>query len=434
MKNARILLSTFGSFGDIHPFMAIARELQSRGHTPTIATCALYREKIEAENIRFHAMRPDLPPSEEWNTFIPQLTDARYGTKFLFNNLLIPALRQGYEDLLPAARDADFILNHSIVFAGPLVAAKLQKPWFSTALAPLALWSIKDPPFPPAIPLNESLYRFPEMFHRCMRCIARRLSLGWMQPVVEFRKELGLPCGGHPIFDDPFAAAGVLALFSRELAAPQSDWPAGTIQTGAALYDRKGQGFGDGDYAGSLTPAMKEFLAGGEAPLIFTLGSSGVFDAKSFYEESLQVAIQLNRRAIFLIGEERNRPKQLPKNTDQFAAFEYAPYGEILPHALVIIHSGGAGTTDQALRAGVPSLVVPLTNDQPDNAMRLQRRGIARVIAKSRYTANLAVSELTMILDDPQYAIRAREIGERVRKENGASAAVDAIEGALERL
>lgn len=434
MKNTRILLPTFGSFGDIHPFLAIAYELQSRGHTPTIATCAIYREKIENAGIRFHAMRPNLPPKEEWDTFIPLLTDARNGTRFLFQKYLMPALREGYEDLLPAAQEADFILNHSIVFAGPLVAARLQKPWFATALAPLALWSVTDPPFPPALPMNEKIHCWPRAYHRAVQQIARRVSSRWVQPVVDFRKQLGLPPGGHPIFDDPFAASGVLALFSRELAAPQPDWPANTIQTGACLYDQKGLGLGSAEYSGALAPAIAEFLAAGEAPLVFTLGSSAVFDAKNFYEESLQAAIQLGRRAIFLIGDEANRPRKLPQNNEQFAAFEYAPYSEILPRASVIVHSGGAGTTDQTLRAGVPSLVMPFTNDQPDNAMRLQRRGIARVIPKAKYSAARAARELKALLDDSGYATRAREIGNRVQQENGASAAADAIEAALERL
>ena len=434
MKSARILLSTFGSFGDIHPFLAIAKELQSRGHIPTIATCALYREKIEAENIRFHAMRPDLPPKEEWDEFIPQITNARSGTQFLFQKYLMPALRDGYQDLLPAAQETDFIVNHSIVFAGPLVAQKLNKPWLGTALAPLAFWSIQDPPLPPLLPMNARYYNWPKPYHQLVRKIARRVSLKWVQPVVQFRKELGLPRGAHPIFDDPFAARGVLALFSQELASPQSDWPANTVQTGACLYDQKGEGFGEAEYSGALSPAIKEFLQAGEAPLVFTLGSSAVFDAHNFYEESLQAAIQLKKRALFLIGEETNRPKKLPQNTTQFAAFEYAPYSEILPRASIIIHSGGAGTTDQTLRAGVPSLVMPFTNDQPDNAMRLQRRGIARAIAKRKYSASSAARELKMILDDSSYATRAKEIGARVRKENGAKTAVDAIEYELNRL
>ncbi|MGH9880207.1 MAG: glycosyltransferase, partial [Pyrinomonadaceae bacterium] len=61
----RIVLTTFGSYGDIHPFMAIAMELQARGHDPVIATSGLYQEKIEGAGLKFFPVRPNLPPPQE---------------------------------------------------------------------------------------------------------------------------------------------------------------------------------------------------------------------------------------------------------------------------------------------------------------------------------------------------------------------------------
>ena len=61
----RIVLNTFGSFGDIHPYMAIAMELQSRGHTPVVATMEIYREKINSAGLEFAPVRPDIPQPKE---------------------------------------------------------------------------------------------------------------------------------------------------------------------------------------------------------------------------------------------------------------------------------------------------------------------------------------------------------------------------------
>jgi len=61
MQSRRILLSTFGSFGDIHPYLAIALELKARGHHPVVATSEVYREKLELREIAFHPVRPDMP-------------------------------------------------------------------------------------------------------------------------------------------------------------------------------------------------------------------------------------------------------------------------------------------------------------------------------------------------------------------------------------
>lgn len=57
---AKVILNTFGSFGDLHPYLAIAIELKNRGHYPLIATSEVYRAKIEAEGISFAPVRPNV--------------------------------------------------------------------------------------------------------------------------------------------------------------------------------------------------------------------------------------------------------------------------------------------------------------------------------------------------------------------------------------
>ena len=63
-QSQRIVLTTFGSLGDLNPFIALARGLQARGHQPMIATSAYYRDVIQAAGISFHAVRPDLDPGK----------------------------------------------------------------------------------------------------------------------------------------------------------------------------------------------------------------------------------------------------------------------------------------------------------------------------------------------------------------------------------
>lgn len=81
------------------------------------------------------------------------------------------------------------------------------------------------------------------------------------------------------------------------------------------------------------------------------------------------------------------------------------------------------------MRSGCPALVMPCAWDQPDNAARAARLGIARVISRREYTAARAAAELRQLLDDPGYARRASEIGAQMRREDGAKAACDAFEG-----
>ncbi|MGV3723343.1 MAG: glycosyltransferase, partial [Actinomycetota bacterium] len=144
----------------------------------------------------------------------------------------------------------------------------------------------------------------------------------------------------------------------------------------------------------------------------------------------IKAALALRRRAVLLVGiEDWNRlPDPLPEG---ILAVGYAPHGDLFPRATAIIHQGGVGTTGQAMRAGGPMLVVPHAHDQPDNALRIQRRGIGRMLMPKRYTAANAAAELRRLMDQPQYAERAARVGARVRAEDGVNAACDAIERLL---
>src|SRR5581483_10644713 len=121
-----------------------------------------------------------------------------------------------------------------------------------------------------------------------------------------------------------------------------------------------------------------------------------------FFRDSFEAPPNLARRPFRLLGNVRNMPPSpLP---DGVAAFEYAPFSEVLPRACAIVHQGGVGTTGQAMRSGKPVLVVPHAHDQFDNGARVERLGCARVLPRPRYNAESATRELKALLDDSKYA------------------------------
>ena len=132
---------------------------------------------------------------------------------------------------------------------------------------------------------------------------------------------------------------------------------------------------------------------------------------------------------MLLVGRDTgNRPASLPEGV---IAVEYAPFAALFPRAAAVVHQGGVGTTGQAMRAGRPMLVMPFAHDQPDNAERVRRLGIARTIPRHRYGAAAAARELGTLLDDPGYSERAASVGERVRREDGVASACDALEALI---
>ena len=213
----------------------------------------------------------------------------------------------------------------------------------------------------------------------------------------------------------------ILALFSPVLAKPQPDWPRHTHLTGFPFLDQADL---------IPPPGLREFLDSGPAPVVFTLGSAAVLCADNFYRESAAAARQIGRRALLLVGKETRN--ELPGSmTPDIAAFDYAPFSEVFPRACAIVHHGGIGSTGQALRAGKPMMVVPSSHDQPDNAARLVRLGVARTIPSHRYTARRAADLLQRLLSDPRYADAAAEIGRQVQSEDGVASACNLLEELL---
>ena len=417
----RIVLSNIGTWGDINPLIAIALELQRRGHTPVMTFPQVYSSKIKQLGLEYHPLRPEIDPT---NTILVEMIyDVKKGTERGLREFLFPALRHTYDDLLDAATNpvrADLMLLGELNYAGPVVADHTGIPWASIELAPFSFFSAFDPPVLPPYPKLASAEKFlPGMGHIVKR-VAHLATRKWPEPVYDLRRELGLSPGPNPIFEAKHSPHLVLALFSHVLGVKQKDWPPNALITGFCFHD---SGSGDDSFPAHL----QEFLKAGEPPIVFTLGSAAVLAAGQFYELSAQAAMLLNRRAVLLIGSDtRNRPQQ--KLPDSICVAEYAPFSALFPHASVVVHQGGVGTTAQCLRAGRPMLIMPYSHDQPDNARRMKRMGLSQTIERSQYKPDRIARTLRMLFDDSAYATRSHSVAAQVAKENGVYTACDALE------
>ena len=416
----RIVLSSFGTLGDIHPLIALALELQQRGHVPVLAVPELFRSKIVSLGLGFAPVGPILDPED--NQLMAMLMDIRKGTERTLREILFPAIRQSYLELLAAVQaegGADLMLAGELVYQAPIVAEVTGIPWASFVLAPLSFFSRYDAPVLPPYPMLARLQPALPGMGRVIARFARWVTRSWPEPIYQLRAELGLGRGPDPIFEAKHSPYLVLAMFSSMLGDPQPDWPAATKTTGFVFYD------GDAGQR-DLPPAVEEFLAQGPPPLVFTLGSAAVLDAGDFYQQSAQAAELTGQRAVLLVGSDpRNMPRQTPANV---CIANYAPYSKLFPRASVIIHQGGVGTTAQALLSGKPMLVMPYSHDQPDNARRVRRLRVARVIRRPRYTAESAARNISLLLESPRVSRRAARIGEQLHREDGLKAACDALE------
>ncbi|HEX3748227.1 MAG TPA: nucleotide disphospho-sugar-binding domain-containing protein [Bryobacteraceae bacterium] len=413
MKSSRIVIATIGSLGDLHPCLALALELQRRGHRPVISTTPFYAARVQELGLEFHAMRPDWSPAD--SDLIRQCEDLKSGPEILYRKMVLPQLPGTYEDLLAVARTADLLLAGELVYAAPLVSEKLKLPWASIILSPFSFFSAIDPSVMVNAPRLIHLRKLGVRPYRMALDLGRLATRHWSNPVRDLRRREGLRVECDPVFRDKFSPWLVLALFSKALAAAQPDWPPQTVQPGFLQFESPADP--------NLVAQLTDFLSEGDPPIVFTQGSTAVHHPGEFYEVSAAAAMRLGRAILLGIKTDPKLPGVL--------ALPYMPYSRLFPHAAAIVHQGGSGTTGDALRAGRPMLFVPYGWDQPDNAARIERQGAGLHVPRAKYTVDTATAALHRLLDDPQFARQAGKLGRVIAAEDALRQACDAIESLL---
>jgi UDP:flavonoid glycosyltransferase YjiC (YdhE family) len=216
--------------------VALALELQRRGHVPVIATSGYYGEKIASAGVAFHAIRPNLTPDDK--DLLRAVMDERGGPEHVIRRLMVPAVREMYADLMDAVSGADLLVSAELVFAADSVAEVARLPWAVATLAPLSFMSRHDPPILIQAPWLTKIAAFSRPLYASLVSLSQWGIRHWTEPVRQMRRDLGLDPGPGGIFGPREKAQAILAMFSPLVGAPQPDWPANTRVTGFAFYDR----------------------------------------------------------------------------------------------------------------------------------------------------------------------------------------------------
>lgn len=403
----KIVFASHGSLGDLVPFLEVGKVLVRRGHAAVVATHAAHRGAAERAGLRFEPMRPDRPDDP---AFHARFMRPFSGPAFAFRDFLGPAIAESDADLTAAAAGADVLVSVTLALAAPIVAARTGIPWRSAAFQPAMLYSALDPPKLGAMPLVRGAPRW----NALMLEQAKKGVESWAAPLRAHRRAAGLgEYPDHPAFLGQHSPDGVLALYSPLFGAVPADAPAGTVQTGQVLQSG----------GGALPERVAAFLAEGPA-MVFTLGSASAHAARRFFADAADIAGRLGVRALLLVGREENL-RGLPERRGLLAA-NVAPYEAVFPHASLVVHQGGIGTIALALAAGAPMVCVPFAHDQPDNAARAARLGVARVIPRWRF-GPWSAAEVGEALADEAMRAAAGRAAPVIRAEEGAERAADAI-------
>ncbi|WP_342349484.1 nucleotide disphospho-sugar-binding domain-containing protein [uncultured Nitrospira sp.] len=379
-----ILILAVGSYGDVLPLVGMARQLQQRGHTVTVFTSAHFTELVQKTGVEFVA----IGTAEDYNAMAnnPALWHPHKGWRLIMKRVVSGALEESYSLLKSKIIQGNTILVSSTLgFAARLLQETLYIPHATVHFSPGVFHSAHQAPKIPGLPLPDWL---PVSFkHHMWKFLDHTI----IDPVVKprlnrFRRQLGLPPVSRIFHDWLHSPDLVLGLFPEWFATPQPDWPPNTNLTGFPLYDEAPDSV--------LPTTLKRFLDAHPEPLVFTPGSANKH-GQSFFKEAAETSQELGRAAIFLTRYPEQLPPSLPKGVTHFS---YVPLSQLLPHAAALIHHGGIGTCSQALRAGTPQLIQPLAFDQFDNAARIEKLGVGKMIRKRNFKASNIVQHLQSLL------------------------------------
>jgi len=236
-----------------------------------------------------------------------------------------------------------------------------------------------------------------------------------------WRAELGLPPVSRVLQSWFHSPQRVLGLFPDWFGDPQPDWPPQVRCTGFVLSDEKCAP--DAEPPGARA-SLDQYLAGGEAPVVFTPGSANRHAAQ-FFRAAIDATATIRRRALLVTSYRDHLPSSLPEHAHHVT---YASFATLFPRVAAVVHHGGIGTSAQALAAGAPQLVMPMGFDQPDNALRLTALGVADTIPPARFTAARVGTALDRLLSDNSVSAACRRCRELIEGVHAVERAGDLIE------
>ena len=392
----QIVFTTFGSLGDLHPYIAIALGLQARGHDAVIATSRHYRQKIEARGIGFRAVRPDRPDLDADRDSMRHIMDSRKGSEYVIRELLMPVL-QGVLRRHPGGGRRERTCWFPICVTSPPGWWPRRKafPGRPAFLQPLGFFSAYDPPVLPQIPFLAKLRFLGPAFHRLLFWLAKRSVRSWCEPWHRLRAEIGLPpTSENPLFEGLYSPSLVLAMFSQVVRRQTAGLASANRHHRLSVLGQGRRGR-DAARVGSL-PRRGPAAPGIHARLVGGGGRWAVLRT-----QFAAAAARLGRRAVLIVGKDPgNRPRSLP---DGVVAFDYAAFLGAFPKGGRDCHPGGIGTTglgDAFRSSDARHALLPTTSSTTPPGQR-GSASLAPYFAAGIRLSRVS-SELHQLLDNPE--------------------------------
>lgn len=410
----KITLFAAGSRGDIQPCVVLGQGLKRAGYQVRLAAPEDFGDFVQAHDLDFFPLRGD----------VQQMMASDTGRQFMetgganplksigaIRQMIAPVIQQMAADAYAACEDAQALICLGVFAAfGQAIAEALGIPIIHVEPTPL----LPTGAFPaPSWPMQRNLGRWHNYFSGLAMLAVVWL---WYRPFVNaFRQSLGLSRVTAVQFIRTLKTTPMISAYSPRLIPHPPDWPDHLHITGYFFLD---------SYANWQPSAeLRAFLAAGDPPVYIGFGSMAGRNPEKLAQLTLEALALSGQRGLLLTGWGGLQTENVP---DTVFVLDAAPHAWLFPRMAAVVHHGGAGTTAEGVRAGVPSIIVPFVLDQPFWGARIKALGLGPdPIPQKQLTANHLAAAITRAVSDSAMRQRARVLGTAVQAESGVDNAIE---------
>ena len=408
----RIVIIAPGTRGDVQPYIALGKGLQSAGHTIRLVSHSNFESLVASYGLEFWSFGNDVKDAVE-NSDMQALTE-KGNFLLLLAKMAKEAQREALrfaEGGLRAAQGMEIVLaGLGGLFIGIAIAEKLDIPLVQAYVVP----------FSPTREMSSVLTpKLPSVLNRVSHQLTRQLMWQGFRSAdtIARKKVLNIPAAPllGPYDSKSTHNMPILYGFSPSVIPAPSDWNDQTHITGFWFVDE----------ADDWQPpaALLDFLQAGPAPIYIGFGSMSSRAPEQTADLIIQALKLTNQRAILLSGWGGLQKANIP---DSIFMIDAIPHSWLFPRVSAVVHHGGASTTAAGLKAGVPSVIIPFFGDQPFWGQRVAELGVgSKPIPRKKLTAERLANAIQEVVTNEDMRQRAAKLGKQIQTENGIESAVE---------
>jgi sterol 3beta-glucosyltransferase len=415
----KILISTFGTRGDIQPFVALGRGLKAAGHTVAVCTPDSFKSMVEEHGLLYAYMNSEF--FDVIQTQVGRAAFEDFGKALSLARQVMPSFRRIIQDEWKAAQafHPDAMVFHPKTLGSFHIAEKLRVPMFMALPLPF---------YTPTQAFPNPLFSRVRLGGRFNRFTYRLMTLpsGMYAGLTNrFRVDtLGLPPRrrfADPLMRSDGGRVPILYPYSTHVLPVPHDFPPHAHVTG--------YWFLDGSDNWQPPAELVQFIEDGPPPVYIGFGSMSGNKAQQRAGIVIEALARTGQRGTLARGWGGLAAVDVP---DNIMVVDEVPHDWLFQRVAAVVHHGGAGTTAAGLRAGKPTVVCPFIADQPFWGTIVHQRGVGpQPIPQRKLTVPRLADAITLATQDATMHQRARELGEKIRTEDGVATAIRIIETTL---